>query len=55
MIYMGSWVRLRRNEATILFLRGSGKGSEVREQQFDLYGVVGKAQKKWSNNFIFKG
>ena len=38
-----------------MIFKGCGKGSEVREQQFDLYGVVGKAQKKWSNNFIFKG
>jgi hypothetical protein len=35
---------LRRKGATIWFLRGCGQGSEVREQQFDLYGVVGKAQ-----------
>jgi hypothetical protein len=37
---------LRRKGATIWVLRGCGKGSEVREQQFDLYGVVGKAQQK---------
>jgi hypothetical protein len=55
LIFKGSWERLRRNRATILFLRGRGQGSEVREQQFDFYGVVGKAQKKGSNNLIFKG
>ena len=55
MISKGSWAGIRSKGATIRFLRGSGQGSEVREQQFDFYGVVGKAQKKWSNNLIFKG
>ena len=40
MIYMGSWVRLRRNEATILFLRGSGQGSEIFK------GVVARLRSK---------
>ena len=45
MIFKGSWARLRSKGATIRFLRGSGQGSEVREQQFDFYGVMGRDQK----------